>query len=159
MDEGRPRSHTSKSWRDHKEAKKTFAREVRRTSREYENTQMVEVIKSNSADKSVFWQHLKKCRSPAGSKILAIKNKQGQVIYEIKDILNVWKEHFAALSTPKVDSKYDQAHFEKINKVVSGYNKMEDGSVFMESPITMGEVQDAVNKMKKKGLRVRLCEC
>ena len=110
---------------------------------------MVESIESCSADKSVFWQHLKKCRNPTGSRVLAIKNKEKQVVYEIEEILRVWKNHFAALSTPKDDPLYDREYFARINKEVDGFNIMNDGCAFVDTPFNTSEVQKAVNKLKK----------
>ena len=109
---------------------------------------MVEAIESCSTDKSVFWRHLKSCRSTGGSKILAIKNKKDQVIYEVNDILKVWSNHFAALGTPKDDPKYDQRNFDRVNEEVQQYNLRDDESIFTEKSISTNEVQKAINKLK-----------
>ena len=111
---------------------------------------MIEAIESNSTDRSVFWRHLKKCCTPSGSKVLAIKNKAGKVIYEIKDILEVWKSHLVSLSTPRDDPSYDNDHFIYVNKEVDEYNKMDDGSAFSDTPYSTCEVQKAINKLHMK---------
>ena len=147
---GRPRTPDAITWVEHKLAKKEFARALRRISKEYENRVMVEAIESSTTDKSVFWQHLKKCRGPTGCKVLAIKDANDKVVYEIKDILNIWKGHFSKLSTPKEDPKFDQDHFEQVNEKIEGLNKGVDGSIFTDVPISTREVQKAIDKLKKK---------
>ena len=112
---GKPRDLGDPYFAQHKKAKKDFTRGLRRISKEYENRQMIEAIESSSVDKAIFWQHLKRCRSPAGSRVLAIKNKRDKVVYEINEILNVWRGHFSTLSTPKDDPSYDQEHFIYVN--------------------------------------------
>ena len=131
VSEGRPREETSKVWKEHKEAKKSFAKAIKRISRQYENSQMLEAIEGNSVNRSVFWQHLKKCRTPAGSKILLIKNKAEKVVYELSEILEVWRLHFANLSIPKCDSTFDTENFEYVNKKVKEYNKRDANRIFL----------------------------
>ena len=147
--DGRPRTSQSKSWVEHKVAKKEFTRALTRVSKEYENNLMKEAIESCSTDKSVFWRHLKRCRSSGGSKVLAIKNKKEEVVYEINDILDVWSEHFAALSTPKDDPTYDQRNFIEINEKVKHYNLSNEGSIFTDDAFSTNEVQKAISKLKK----------
>ena len=146
--EGRPRSQNSKSWSEHKCAKKSFAKAIKRVSKEYENEKMIEAIESNSTDRSAFWRHLKKCRKSPGSKILAIKNKRDKVVYEVKEILEVWHDHFSLLSTPVDDKSYDSEHFNLVNKKVYDLNAQDDNSIFLEAPISTREVQKAVNRLK-----------
>ena len=148
--EGRPRDPMSKSLEEHKKAKKAFSKAIKQISKDYENSKMIEAIESNSVDRSVFWRHLKKCRSATGSKILAIKNKDDKVVYEITDILDVWKRHFAILSTPKDDSNFDKDHFDFVNEKVNEYNKGTDDSIFLANPFNTREVQKAVDKLHKK---------
>ena len=106
--DARHRASTSETFKAHKQAKRLFAREIRKTSKEYENKIMVEAIENSSAERSVFWQHLKRCRGATGSKVLAIKNKHDKVVYEISDILSVWQDHFSTLSTPSYDETCDK---------------------------------------------------
>ena len=61
----------------------------------------------------------------------------------------MWRAHFAALSTPQGDPDYDHLHYDTINQKVEEYDKMIDGSVFIDNPISTREVQKAVNKLKK----------
>ena len=117
-------------------------------SKEYENKKMVEAIESNSTDRNAFWRHLKKCRKPSGSKILAIKDGCDSMVYEVSEILEVWRNHYSSLSTPKDDISYDSAHFDTVNKEVNELNKRDDNSPFLETPFTTNEVQRAVNRLK-----------
>ena len=85
---------------------------------------------------------------PAGSKILAVKDKADKMVYEVNEILDVWRSHFAALNTPHDDPSYDREHFDTVNMKVSELHKRDDGSLFLETPINTKEVQRAVNKLK-----------
>ena len=149
-DEGRPRNKESKSWIEHKDAKKQFLRVIKKISKDYENKRMIEAIESNSTDRSIFWRHLKKCRGSAGSKILAIKDSSGKVVYEIDDILEVWRRHFATLSTPKHDNSYDSEHYNFVNEKIKEYNLKDDESMFLDEPFNTREIQKAVNNLHKK---------
>ena len=148
VSEGRPRNASSQSWCENKQARKDFTRALKRVGKEYENSQMIEAIDSNTVDRAAFWRFLKKCRKPSGSKILAMKDKHDKMVYEVSEILKVWKTHFAALSTPYDDPSYDQGHFDNVNKRVCEFNKSDSGSVFLETPFDLDEVQKAINKLK-----------
>ena len=110
---------------------------------------MREAIESSTTDKSVFWRHLKKCRGTAGCKILAIKNRKDEVVYEINEILDVWKIHFSNLSTPNNDPSYDKEHFDYVNERVNTLNTGNDSSAFTDKAIDTREVQKAINKLKR----------
>ena len=84
-----PQGFRSTSWKEHKDAKKDFARVIRRVTREYENNQMIEAVDRCTIYKAIFWQHLKKCRGAPGSNFLAIAKKNEPVVNEIKEILVV----------------------------------------------------------------------
>ena len=75
--------------------------------------------------------------------------KQDKVVYGLDEILDVWKVHFSALSTPKNDPAYDCDHFDFINRKVERLNGGEDDSVFTETPISTSEVQKAMDKLKR----------
>ena len=111
---------------------------------------MIEAIESNTTDRSICWRHLKKCQGSSGSKILAIKDSTDKVLYEIEEILEVWRKHFASLSTPKHDSSYDSKHYDFVNEKVKEYNMKDDDSAFLEESFNTREVQKAVNKLHKK---------
>ena len=147
--EGRPRNKDAKSWIEHKSAKKHFLKAIKKISKDYENKRMIEAIESNTTDRSVFWRHLKKCCGSSGSKILAIKDSSDKVEYEMDEILEVWRRHFASLSTPKDDSTYDSEHYDFVNKKVKEFNMKDDSSAFLDEPFNTREIQKAVNKLHK----------
>ena len=60
----------------------------------------------------------------------------------------MWRTHFATLSTPYDDPSYDQLHFDNVNSRVNELNKRDSGSVFLETPFDIEEVQKAVSKLK-----------
>ena len=148
ISEGKPSDGTSVAWCEYKRSKKEFAKALKRVSKTYENDQMIEAVESCSADKSIFWRHLKKCRGPSGSKVLAVKNKKDEVIYEICDILKIWKEHFSSICTPKNEPSFDQEHFTAVNTRIDELNSMKDDSPFLEYNFDEAEVQKAVKKLK-----------
>ena len=148
VSEGKPSNGTSVAWCEYKRSKKEFAKALKRVSKTYENDQMIEAVESCSADKSIFWRHLKKCRGPSGSKVLAVKNKKDEVIYEICDILKIWKEHFSSICTPKNEPSFDQEHFATVNTKIAELDSMKDDSPFLEYNFGESEVQKAVKKLK-----------
>ena len=105
---------------------------IKRVRKEYEYKKMNDTIKSNRTDRNAFWLHLKKCRKTAGSKVLAIKNKSDEMVYDVSEILEVWLGHYALLSTPKTDMSYDNENFISINKKVDDFNKIDESSIFLD---------------------------
>ena len=56
---GRPRGNNNPEWCEHKKARKTFNKELRRVSKEYENEQIKIAINKAEVDRGIFGRCLK----------------------------------------------------------------------------------------------------
>ena len=144
---GRPRGPTHPEWVEHVNAEKTFRKEMRRLDKSYENHQVDKVIESATADRNIFWRLLKKQRSPTGQRVLAVRNDKDEVVYDIDSVLEVWRSHFSALSTPKANDDYDNDHFNFVNEKVAEYNELDDVGMFLEQRFTYDEIDKAISKL------------
>ena len=108
--EGRPRIAGHPLWERYKDAKKCFQKELKRLGKGYEDEQIAQAVKAAEVDRGQFWKLVKKSRKGAGNRIAAIKDIRGKVISDTDGILNVWKEHFRNLYTPKDNPDFDNEH-------------------------------------------------
>ena len=77
----------------------------------------------------------------------AIKNNNGNVVYELDEVLNVWSEHFDKLSNPRYDPSYSASNFKRVNDFVSEAITREEKSEFLESPFTEKEISCVISKL------------
>ena len=144
---GRPRGPEHSEWVEHVKAERIFRKEMRKLDKAYENRQVEQVIESATADRNIFWRLLKKQRSPTGQRVLAVRNDKDEVVYDIDSILEVWRKHFSALSTPKCRDEYDDEHFKFVNGKVAEYNDRDDVGIFLDQQFSYDEVDKAIRKL------------
>ena len=120
---------------------------MRKLDKQYQNQQVQQVIEVCSANRSIFWKLLEKQRSPAGEKVLAIRNKNDEILYEVDQILEVWRDHFKSLSTPKDDVEYDREHFINVSEKVASFNGLNDCGQFLDTPFSLKEICKAIGKL------------
>ena len=98
-------------------------------------------------DKNKFWRILKRNRSSNNQKTSAIKNKAGVVVHDVRDILEVWRDYFSRLCTPKADPSYDHNHYVNVTEQVHSWLEADVHDTFLEDPISFEEVKSAINKL------------
>ena len=64
----------------------------------------------------------------------AVKGLDNKVRYEVKEILEVWREHFGNACKPKNSTKYDDDHFKKVTGCVKEWYIECDTSDFLAEP-------------------------
>ena len=94
-----------------------------------------------------FWRILKRSKGGIKSKVNTIRNQQGKVVYEIGEILEVWRAHFDKLSTPKNLDNFDDEHLHYVSDQVRELLQGDDISRFLQNPISEREVEVAVSKL------------
>ena len=148
-EQGRPRTTTDESYVQYKESKKKFMRHLRYLSKQYEQQEIAEVIKSTEVDYKFFWKALKKTRNNKMAAVFSIKNKEGLVKHDIEGVLQVWFEHFNELSTPKSKPEFDEVHYVATNAWVEDKTTLNDIDIFLEEEFSLQEVENAILKLKK----------
>ena len=148
--EGRPRGNGYLTYLEYKESKKAFNKELGRLDKLYENEQVIHAVKAAEVDRGQFWRLVKRNRKKPGNKTTAIKDKSGKAISDVDGILNIWKDHFQNLSTPKSRDDYDQEHAVSVSKEVEGWNNENDEGMFLNTNFTLEEVRKAIGKLHKR---------
>ena len=149
VESGRPREHDVACYLWYKSTKKAFMVRLRQLSRDYENAELLKAVQLAEMDRNAFWRVVKKARGSRGVSSIAIKNRAGKVVYEVPEVLEVWRNHFAQLGTPVDSPIYDRGHFEMVTRQVALYNSMRDDDDFSDAPFTCDEVQRAIKTLNK----------
>ena len=132
-----------------KASKKLFAKRLRVISKQYEEDEIAKAASLAEIDRDSFWRVFKRMKGTGGKGVHAIKNPQGRAVYEIGEILEVWRVHFDALSTPKREDRFDNAHFDRVTQAVKAWAREGETSEFMIQPLTSGEVERAIQKLNQ----------
>ena len=144
---GRPRDRDNPLRIAHLNAKKLFMKRLRKLHRDYENERIEKVVKSAEIDKNHFWQLLKKERKGDKVTISTIRNSDKVVVSEPEKILEVWREHFDKISTPKNSTLYDEEHYNKVTAKVKKWRSSEEEEKFLNEPFNSDEVKKAITKL------------
>ena len=99
---------------EYKRNKKLFISRLRHLSVDYENEEIVQAVKLAELNRNAFWRLLKKARNSGGVESASIRNREERVVYEIDEVLDVWKSHFSGLGTPSMDPNFDDEHFARV---------------------------------------------
>ena len=130
-------------------AKKLFAKRVRSLSKEYEQKEIAEISMSAEIDRNRFWKHLKRLRGGKDSKIFSIRDVNQKVVHEPKEVLEVWRQHFDKLSTPKVSPEFNEAKYQTVTGKVEEWFQLKDQGPFLDTPFSLKEIRDSVSKLHK----------
>ena len=129
-----------------KESKKVFMKCLRKLSKQYERSEIDEVIRTAEFDRNAFWRIWKRKRKGRSENAFALKNKAGKVSHDINEILEIWRQHFADLSTLKNEPHYDNNHYVNVTKHVKDiFNSEKLDNKFLEVPFSSKEMYDAIS--------------
>ena len=127
-----------------KSSKKEFSKRIRKLSQEYHNEMVANAAEINRRD---FWKVMKNLKGKGKSTYNSIKDKNGNVKYELDDVLQVWRDHFDSLSNPKDDPSYSEENFRRVTREVHDWFSGDEISAFLEHPFTIDEVIKVVGKL------------
>ena len=145
--DGRPRDVLNLYYVQYKMDKRNFAKEIRKVSREYENNEILNMVKACEVNKNFFWKMVKRVKSPTSRDSIAIKDEHDVVKHEIKEVLCVWRNHFDKLGTPKHDIQFDQDHFYLVNEFRQRLARSDDSDEFSENHFTVAEIRSAIERL------------
>ena len=120
---------------------------LRQLSKRYDDERVQEANTTAEVDKNVFWRMLRKTRDGPKVKVPSVKDKQGRVKHDLKDILEIWRTHFSNLATPKDDPDYDNDHFEHVTTRVSDWCVNNDMDEFCREPFSRDEISKGIRKL------------
>ena len=131
-------------------SKKEFCKSIRKVSRQYQDNLIAEAASKAEINHDDFWRILRNSKGGNKSRVNTVRNKQGRVVYEIDEMLEVWRSHFDDISTPKESEYFDNDHFQHVTDQVRLLSTLRDTSIFLENPISDFEVRKAVEKLNNK---------
>ena len=100
-DAGRPRDPLTPLFINHKSARKAFLTELKYLQKTNDKKDVDEIIEAALRDKNSFWKKIKRVRNPSQSQVFAIRNNMDTVVYEIDEVVEVWRKHFYEISQPR----------------------------------------------------------
>ena len=150
VDSGRPRDPDNPDRKNYKDTKKNFSRQLKKIARQYENEEIVQIVKTAEVNRNSFWNRVRSFRRGPCSKSLAIKREDGKVVHQINDVLEVWRRHFSKRGTPKTSDSFDDLHFRTVSDFVELYNDGSDCSdTFLQDVFSTAEVKNAIKTLNK----------
>ena len=141
---GRPREANDHRFQEYKLTKMMFSRKLCALCKEYENSEVLNAVKTVENDRNSFWRLVKKTRKPNSEPSISIKNSADIVVHGIEDVLEVWKVHFEKLGTPRSRDSYNDNHLRNVTKSVKSYNLNVCGN-----DILMEEFKSAIKALNK----------
>ena len=116
-DAGRPRNPDNHLFTEYKQAKKNFSSTLSELARQYENEEVIKAVKSAEVNRNSFWNLVRRSKKIFGSKSLAIKRPDGIVVHCPDEVLELWKNHFSSLGTPKDSESFDAVHYREVTNL------------------------------------------
>ena len=145
--EGRPRNMENPFRIANLNAKKAFAKQLKRIARSYDDEIICKASRDSEVDRNSFWRLLRHVRDNGKVSISAIKNKSGKVVHDMDEILEVWKNHFSSLCTPRTLPHYDEQHRERVCAAVDDWANQLDNDPFTSESFTKDEIRYAIKKL------------
>ena len=145
--EGRTMDNTNWVRQMMKSSKKAFIKRIRHISKEYQNDLVAEAASKAEYNRDEFWKLMKRQKGSKRDCTNAIKNTKGKVVYEMGEVLDVWKNHFDKISSPREDIRFNQEHFDNVTEFVHRTAAGIDTSTFTDLPFCEREMSDAINKL------------
>ena len=144
---GRPRAGSNNLYAVYKSDKKLFHSTLKRLSKEYENQEILEAVRSAEFNRNSFWKLISTARKSPIKGVTAIRRTDKVVVHEVHEVLDVWASHFLSIGTPKCDSKFDDVHFRSVTEFVEEYNRGHEDDRFLDTPFSINEVSKAISTL------------
>ena len=150
VDAGRPRDPDDPLMRSYKASKRAFMNTIRRLAKQYESHEVCKAVQLAEVNRNSFWRLVKRCRNSSDSSNISISRPDGSVVNEVKEVLEVWRSHFANLGTPKHKPNFDDRHFEAVTELVKTYNDSDNiDDDFLNNPFTLDEINSAIKTLNR----------
>ena len=146
---GRPKDPDNLLYQDHKRARKSFLNALKRLQKAYEKNEVMEVIRTASSDKNAFWKKVKKARSTKQHEVFAVRIKEGEVVYNINEVVQVWRDHFEKISLPRQSENFDNDHFIHVTNSVRDWYNENDLDEFLAGIFSVYEIRNGFKTLKK----------
>ena len=147
--EGKPRDNNNATWVAHKRAEKIFRKALKDISRKYDDERILQASRAADTDKNVFWRMLKRNKTSTSAKVLAIRDENEKVVYEVDSVLEVWRKHFTKLCTPTDHPSFDGIHFRHVTEQVLVWANDTDVDEFTSYRFFQDEIRLGIRKLNR----------
>ena len=135
---------------EYKRAKKSFASTLKSIAKQYENQEVIDAVKSAEVSMNSFWRLVQRSRKTTGAKSMAISRPDGTVVHQLADVLDVWKNHFEKLGTPRQSDSFDEQHYHLVTDFVREYNTSDlEDDTFLVTPFGINEIRKGIKTLNK----------
>ena len=120
-----------------------FDKSLRQAERKYNNNIVLNIEQMSHNNPKQFWKKIKDM-GPKKSDLPTKIEKNGNVITDQKDVLNIWKTDFEDLYNPKF-STTNEAFMEEIKSEISDMENSITLNTDLNKPIEVCEVHNAID--------------
>ena len=90
---------------------------------------------------------MKRLKGNSSKGVNAVKDHTGKAKYDLHQVLEVWRNHFDKLSTPKQCDNFNENHFQHVTRCVGEWFSESDNSYLLRIPFIECEVEEAISKL------------
>ena len=133
-------------------ANKKFKQELQKKKQDYERGKLDEIIGCASHNKKYFWNEIEKCCKPGKCDAYAIRNSNGNVVYDANEVVNAFKDHFERECTPCYIPYHNREHFDKVTRSVKEWRTAEEEEKFLDKRFKKKDIRRAFKMLRKSKL-------
>ena len=141
---GKPKDPSNTVYQSHRDAKRKFRAERRRTEFNYERENMEKLARTGQIDQRFFWFLVNKKRKKLVSPIYS---ESGELLTQPDQIRREWTEYFRELFAEKIDPSWDSDFRSEVDDIINNINLTNECVMPTIDPITNQEVLTQINKM------------
>ena len=129
-------------------SRNVFDKSLRQAERKYNSNIVLNTEQSSHNNPKQFWKKIK-YMGPRKSDLPTKIEKNGNVVTDQKEVLNIWKTDFEDLYNPKF-STTNEAFMEDMKPEISHMENSTNLNTDLNKPIEVCKVQKAIRKCKAK---------
>lgn len=147
---GRSRYCDNIDYKNYKNAKRQFRKEMRKLVLQHESDQFNYLEQSYDTNRSSFFKAISKLQKKKGVKCSNGLRIDGKIESNPENLLNIWTKHYVDLHTPKENNTYDNEFLAYVDEKVREYklkSLYEDDDDVLIQPFTVDQVATVCNNL------------
>ena len=137
------------TWVNHRNAKRDFRQEIRKVQRDFEQQQVLDLVKNAECDRNKLWKMVKNAGQSKQSSTIAIKKCKGKVVHEIPEVVKAWKDHFSYLCSKRLVPKFDKTYFDMVTSKVNDRYSKDEEDLFLSESFSLQKICVAVKWLNR----------
>lgn len=149
---GCPRDSDNCIYLEYKHVKKMFRKELRKTIKEYETSNMKVFADSLEVDIKFYWYMVNLSRKVYNKRITPVRLENGQLLTDVNDIKASWVEHYKCVFEPSEHESFDADMYDHVCQEISqlvekSYNERPQ---MFNVAFSVSELSECLKSIKKK---------